>query len=196
MVKNKKITSEKIIGFDLDGVIVDHSALKIRVAKECGFDLKLEETPSDIMKHLVPDSVADKIKYRIYGDPETSLFAPLMAGAKDAIVGLKEKNIKYFLISRRKNTALAAGLLKNHGLWPEYFNEQNAFFVSNIEGKNEKSKELGINCYIDDEPKVLESLESVEDKFLFDQFDIRDGVEKFERIGSWAELFKRLTAQA
>ena len=75
------------------------------------------------------------------------------------------------------------------GLWPKYFNESNAFFVVEPIEKNIKAKELGITHYVDDETKILNVLEDVPNKFLFDHMNVfPEG--NYAKVTSHEELAK------
>lgn len=181
---------KKVIGFDLDGVIIDHTNLKIKLAKERGFILRPEETASDIFGNFIPKSQVQEIQYYLYDDLKTAFLSPLMAGAKEGLKQIKSVKIPYFLISRRKNAPIAVEILKHHELWPKYFNEDNVFFVETKEDKNKKSVACGVTDYIDDEISVLKKLTSVKNKFLFDKFNIATINGNFVKVSSWEELMK------
>ncbi len=187
MDKKKNKTT---IGFDLDGVIIDHTDIKIRLAANEGYELEAEQTCSEIMKNLLPSEVYKKIQYFIYEDPGEAVIQPLMAGVENNLRKIKEF-FPYYLISRRNSEQSkknAVNLLKIHKLWPAYFNERNVFFVFSREEKNTKARELGITHYIDDERKVLEKLEDVENKFFFNPFGVPEAPNGCKEIRSWDEL--------
>lgn len=181
--------NDKAIGFDMDGVIVDNTANKILLAKKFGIDLKPEETVAARIHKVIPDNIMSQIRPLLYDDPEMALTALLVRGAKDGLLRVKESGRPYFLISRRGNPAMAIKLLEGHGIWPAIFNPENAFFVREPEEKNEHAVRLGIDRYVDDEPSVLEKLEDVPNRFLFDQFR-QFGELSFshKKIHSWDEL--------
>lgn len=179
----------KIIGLDLDGVIADHTMQKINLAKQLGVRLRPEETPSDIIKSVMPLEFVRKLQFMLYEDPDTALCSPLMDGAHEALSKIAQNNIPYFLISRRRRPELAIKLLEMHGLWPLYFKENNSFFVREPEDKNIKARELGVTHYVDDEIKVLEKLADVRYKFLFDSLRIpRAENSVFTKVSSWSDL--------
>lgn len=184
-----KEVSGKIIGFDMDGVIVDNAPNKIRIAKTFGYDLKLEETASDFIDSIIPEGVMDQIRPLLYDDPVISMEAGLIDGAKEGLEAIKNSGKQYFLISRRHNHQRAVQLLEKLGIWPTYFNKKNAFFVFEPEEKNAKAIELGIDRYVDDEPSVLAKLTSVPERFLFDRFS-KFGELPFahKKVSSWKEL--------
>ncbi len=180
-----------IVGLDMDGVVIDSTENKIRFAKKFGFDLKPEETPAAVLDNLVPADILPEIQQLLYHRPETALTASVMSGADEGLERLKSSGTPYFLISRRKDPEIARELLKRRGLWPRYFNEQNAFFVVTPEDKNVKATELGVNIYLDDEPHVLEKLSFVKRRFLFDRFGLfADFPFVHKKVGSWEEFLR------
>jgi len=184
-MQNDDMNNKKAIGFDMDGVIIDFSQLRIKLAKDFGFQLRPEQTPSEVIKEFVPTEVVRALQRSAYSDPKTALSPPLIPGVKSALKNINKKNINYFLISRRRDSEIAIRLLRKHNLWPHFFNEKNACFVDSIEGKNLKAIEFGITHYLDDEVKVLEKLYNVKEKFLFDQFSIRSDAGFYTRVSSW-----------
>lgn len=182
-----------IIGLDMDGVIVDNTRNKIKLAKKLGFHLKPEDTPADFIVKLLPADALAEIRELLYHKPKTALEAELVPGAKIGLEKLKKSELKYFLISRRPNPDLAKNILEKLGVWPKYLNDQNAFFVNKPEEKNEKAIELGVNIYVDDQPSVLEKLTSVPNRFLFDRFGKFDELPfKHIKISSWGQFLYHL----
>ena len=114
-----------------------------------------------------------------------------MSGVKTVLTSIIKSGTPYFLVSRRKKARSAIKILKHHGLWPKYFNKNNAFFVKTPEDKNTKSIELGITHYIDDEQKVLNALVSVKNKYLFDQLNVFKN-SGYARVKSWKEVARLL----
>lgn len=189
-MKDLNIDKNPIIGFDMDGVIVDNADAKIRLAKVYGFELKLHHTPSEIIKTVLPQVILEKLQKTLYDSPRFALSTQLMRGAKSILTELTKKRIPIFLISRRKIPEVAIKILKKYSLWPQYFNKNNSFFVLHPEDKNTRAAKLGITHYIDDEMKVLSVLSSVPNKFLFDQFNVFDKADNYTKIKSWSEFKK------
>ncbi len=135
---------EKIIGLDLDGVIIDHTANKIKVGKSLGVDIDLADTPTDILGDILDPSVWRAIKRILYDDPVIALTPPLMVGVENGLRFLKENHYKYFLISRRKSTATAFQYLKTYSLWNTILTLPILFLlrVRQIKIKKLKSSEL------------------------------------------------------
>lgn len=180
-----------IIGLDMDGVIIDNTWSKIRFAKKLGFDLKPEDTPADFIEKNLPSEVLRELRPMLYDQPSTALQAITLRGAKSGLERLKKSGYHYFLISRRKNPELAVHLLKKRGVWPRYFNHQNAFFVAEPEDKDRLAKKLGVRIYLDDQPSVLEKLTSVRHRFLMDRFRIFTKT-PYVRVASWQEFIKKI----
>lgn len=180
--------NKKIFGFDMDGVIVDYTANKIRAAKKFGVLIKKEQTPSLIISTLLGQNYKDFKNY-LYGDLVKSIKPRLMPNTKQTLNLIKRHGVPYFLISRQQNQATAINTLKYHGLWPKYFNKQNTFFVLEPKDKEVKAKALGITHYIDDEQKVLGVLHSVPNKILFDSLGIFKN-SGYARVKSWKEVAK------
>lgn len=198
-MKNK-IDRPKIIGFDMDGVILDHTQNKLLLARKLNLNLKKEETPTDLIKTLIPSSNYPKFQSDLYDNPKFKYSCPLMPGTKQVLEKLIKNKTPYFLVSRRKKPTGATNILKRHGLWPKYFNKTNAFFVLTSKDKNTKSKELGITHYFDDQHTILNELVSVKNKFLFDHLDVfknpspfgkvRGKNSPYRRVKSWKEISK------
>ncbi len=181
---------KKVIGFDMDGVIIDHAKRKVILAKSLGFKIKIKETPSEIIKNLItPLPTYREFQRILYDAPETALYSPLMPEVKSVLTKIVKSNIPYYLISRRKQEKTAIALLTKHDLWPKYFNKKNTFFVLEPEDKEVKAKALGITHYIDDEQKVLDILHSVSNKILFDSLGIFKN-SGYTRVKSWKEVAK------
>ena len=185
---------DKIVGLDLDGVILDHSKNKIRYADLFGVSLTLRQTPSEIMETIVDPVVYGSIQKMIYGDPAIASHTPLITGARSGLMRMKRAGILPVLISRRFPSEFAVMALKKHGLWGAIFSYQNAFFVREKKDKDTVASRLGINTYLDDEPSVLRELASVKTKFLFDPMDAYRGAENdFARVHSWSEFIRQIT---
>ena len=177
-----------IIGFDLDGVILNHVVMKQRLAKQFGFDIQPSETSSEIMRKMIPREIWLQIQELLYDHQTFCLESPVADGAIDTLERLWQEQKAFFLISLRKNLDVAVEVLKYHKLWPKYFNENNTFFVQRREDKNTEASRLGITHYIDDEIGVLEKLNDVPNKFLFDPFKTDKSSHPYTAITSWKEL--------
>lgn len=186
----KSHVDKKILGFDMDGVIVDNSALKLKVAKSMGIHLSPLQTPAEIIKKYIDADVLRKLQLAIYHNPLISLDTKLMPGIKDLLDKVKEKKIPYFLVSRRLEPQITIDMLSKKGIWKKYFDKSNAFFVVTPEDKNTKAKALGITHYVDDETKILSALSDVPNRFLFDHLNVFPDSDKYTRVSSHEALSK------
>lgn len=179
------------IGLDFDGVIVDHTANKIKAAKELGVVLAVSDTPGDILKKKLEYGLYRKLQHMIYDDPSFALSVPLVAGVAQGLQRLKKSGVPFALISRQRDPATALKNLKAHGLWGRHFSEENVFFVPDTAGKEQKSAELGVSAYLDDQPSVLAGL-SVSDKFLLDPLRAYPPDGPYKQVASWDEFLSTL----
>lgn len=186
------VAKKPIVGFDMDGVILDNAGSKIKVAKKFGLTIKLSHTPSEILKTLMPQIVWEEFQNTLYDHPSFAFSTPLMRGVRTVLAELDKKKIPIFLISRRKVPAIAIKILEKHSLWPRYFNEKNSHFVDRPKDKDIKAAKLGITHYIDDELKVINVLSKVENRFLFDPFNVFKKSDQYIKIKSWPEFKKHL----
>lgn len=175
-----------VVGFDLDGVIIDHTENKIKKAKELGYDIKPEETSSQKLKSLISPGDYRAIQKFIYGKGTFS--ASPMQGALEILNDLR-KNYSLVIISRRmpESRDIALDWLREHDFLKLFKNH--IYFVDSDNEKDDVAKKLKIAAYVDDKLKVLRLLESVPNKILFDPlncFFIED--ESIKKIKNWQSL--------
>lgn len=193
MTKSKKNNSPAVhIGFDMDGVIIDHTIPKIRLAEKYGFSITAEQTPSDVLRNIMPEKIRKEFQHALYSDDKIALSAPLMRGVKPALREISKRGIPFALITRRKDPAVTILLLKKHGLWPDFFHDKNTFFVLEPEDKNVKALELGLTHYLDDELKVLRALTGVENRFLFDKYGVFSEDDLYKKVFSWQHFLTHI----
>src|SRR3989344_3413265 len=84
------------IGFDMDGVLLDNTDSKIRVAKRFGLKIKLDHTPSEILKTLMPQVVWEEFQNMLYDHPKFAYSTPLMRGTRAILAKLVRKKIPIF----------------------------------------------------------------------------------------------------
>ena len=181
-----------VIGFDLDGVIFDHTQNKIRIASRYGYQLTPEDTHAEVMGALFPPEIYREIKSQLYDEADGNLAAPLMSGAFAGLATLQEKGIPYFLVSLQKNPMHAMHLIELHGLWGEYFTPENTYFVKNAEEKHHTASALHVSHFIDDEPSILEVMTTIPHRVLFDTRDLFLEKTEYCRVKNWSELGKVL----
>jgi hypothetical protein len=179
---------DKIIGFDMDGVILDQTNLKIRLAKKYGWEIKPEQTYSDMVKKFIPREEWRIVQAILYDDLSVALKSPLTTGVKPLFKYLKNKKVPFYLISRRKIPENAIKILKKHELWPKYFNKKNSFFVSTKKDKDKYARKLRITHYIDDQWTVLDELKFVKNRFLFDPIGASDNTNNYIVVSNLKEF--------
>lgn len=192
-MRNKE--TRTIVGFDLDGTILSNFKVKLRVAKAMGVNLLPEQTPAELIMNYFPEDLYRKFQNTVY-DSKEALSPVLMKGVGSILADLKKKKIPFYLISRRKSPEPAIKVMQKLELWPKYFNKKNSFFVHRPEDKDKKAIELGVTHYIDDELKVINALQNVPNRYLFDQFDVFKKADHYIKIGSWSEFKKHLFKNA
>jgi len=189
MLKNNTIqTGPRIVGFDMDGVIINHAPNKIMLAKRYAVTLRPEETHSELLPGKFPREEYLAFQNMLYGNSDFALSAPLMLGAFDVLHEMKDRGIPFVLISRRREPENAIRLLKERKLWGDFFTEANAFFVGTPEEKNVASVREGVTHFFDDERKVLRAIPDVKRRFLFDSLRQFNDEDEFERVFDWKML--------
>lgn len=176
------------IGFDLDGVLIDHTTNKQKIAAQFGVTLTAQQTPSGVFQSHISQDIKTAVESSVYENSDMTQAPALMAGAAEFLERVRLAGISYTLISRRRDHAIAKRLLDHRGLHPYYFQEENTFFVPDKPSKNTKAIEVGVTHYIDDEPDVLEHLTGVAHKFLFDPHSVWPDSTTYVRVTSWQQL--------
>lgn len=183
-----------LLGLDMDGVILDHTAAKLELARAQGYRLTKKETASDIFNTIVDEATKRIVWDALYYDPKTALRAPLLRGVREGLAALTRRKASFVLISRRRNTAMAREVLKKRKLWGAYFSDQNSFFVEEKKDKDAKARELGVSWYVDDQPSVLRELASVKRHFLMDPLGAHRPSRAYVKVSSWPEFLRALRA--
>lgn len=177
-----------IIGFDLDGVIIDHTQNKMQIASRYGIPLAPEDTHAEHMgAHFTPELYRE-IKSQLYDSTHEALGAPLMAGAFATLAKLREQGIQYFLVSLQKNPMHASHLLEERGLWGTYFTPENTLFAKNADEKHALASQIGVTHFIDDEPNILDIMTTIPYRILFDSRSLFPDKNEYEHVHSWSEL--------
>lgn len=183
------------IGLDLDGVIIDHTINKIRLAKKSGYFLKPAQTSSETMKEIVPLEVKQFIQKGIYG--RVGLSSRQMKNSKKMLIKITKAFSVPHIISRRDHKhgqrKFALRWLKNNCFFPP-LKHNRILFAESEPFKNNICKKLNINVYLDDKIEVLNSLSSVKYKVLFNPYGHyhKNPPENIKIVKSWKEFFKYL----
>ena len=174
-----------VVGFDMDGVIIDHTENKITLAQRFGVILRPDETHSELLaRHFRRDDYL-ALQNELYGNTDLALSAPLMGGALNVLMELRKHGVPFVLISRRRVPENAIALLSRRGLWGEIFNESNAFFVQSPVEKNTVGLREEVSHFFDDERKVLLVMKDIGHRYLFDSFNQFSDEETFPRVHNW-----------
>ena len=194
MTARNKIVKKPVIGFDMDGVILDHHGNKRAILRKFGLPLTKKELASDNIMKRVPIDLAIRIHNLLYRDSKFATTPDIYKNVMKVLTFLQKNNITYYLVSRRHKptTKFAIRALQKHKLWPRFFNNRNTFFVHQIAGKHEKMLELKISHYVDDQPSVLKELKSVKNRILFDPHGSHGSAGHYKKIASWNEFLKGL----
>lgn len=184
----KDAVPQRILGFDMDGVIIDHTSYKTASLTDLGIAFSPTDMPAEKIKKLLTPEQKQTMSHNMYDLPEVALKAPLMAGALEGLTQVAASGVPYYLISLRKNPEIAIELLKRCGLWGEVFHDDNVFFVGEIADKERVASHLGVTHYVDDQVRVLEAIISVKNRFLFDTFNAYPDDSLYTRVASWKEV--------
>lgn len=187
MKKNTKNNNKIIIGFDFDDVIIDHTKARIKKVRELGYKINFGRAIANRLRlsEIVKRGDYKIIQQYIYG--KATLKAPPV---KDAIkiINKLAKNYKLIIISRREPNFqnLAIRWLEQHRLLKN-IPRQSIFFSENDAGKNIIAEKIGVFLFLDDKTEVLDAMENVPHKILFDQFGTVKNF-KFGKIKKWREF--------
>jgi len=177
------------IGFDLDGVLIDHSQVKVELAAQRGVRVPQARTNAVFFeKYFEKRETYLALQNELYSDPVVSLRSPLLSGATKTLDALSGAGISFTLVSRRRNSQWSQKVLEHHGLSPKYFDESNTYFVRKPEEKNHVAIRVGITHYIDDEPRILKHLLDVPNRFLMDPYGAFPPSEEYTSVRSHREF--------
>jgi hypothetical protein len=145
--------------------------------------------------YLSPETYKE-IKGQIYDLSPEALEAPLMEGVFDALARLKERGVAFHLISLQKNPMHALHLIENRGLWGTYFTPENTFFASDKAEKHRVALSLGVTHFVDDEPNVLDIMEHIPKRILFDNRSLFSREKDFLHARNWNDVMTLLEVGA
>lgn len=188
-------TGDIHIGLDLDGVLIDHAAQKVLLARQLGVSIRPEQTNPDILRDIMKRADYIRLQDRLNEDPVVSLQSPLMPGALPLLSALADRGIPFTLVSRRRNPQWAKKILEHHGMRPAYLHDGNTYFVGKPEEKNHVALRKGITHYLDDQIRVLKHLEDVPNKFLMDPHGIWAPTHWFGVVHSLPDFLRRIITQ-
>jgi hypothetical protein len=177
----------RIIGLDLDGTIVNHTANKLSLAADFGYALEPWQTSSNVMGRFMAKGHYDALRERLYG--EMTLSAPPMPGSLAAVARFGGDAL---VISARRedNRDVVMHWLEHNGFL-EHLRPDRVHFVGRSLDKAAFLPGLGVTAYVDDQVKVLRSLPEGVARFLFDEHDAADRYETdvtMRIIRAWEDL--------
>ena len=175
------------IGLDLDGVIIDHTDNKLRLASERGFELEPWQTNSNVMHQFVPEEEYGEIRRLAYN--EATIEAEPVEMALESILELPGE---LYIVSARYQSSVryAQNWLDQHRIYDSIPAER-IFFCSSEAEKKQHCHRLGLQFYLDDKLKVLNSLPFSVRRTLFDNHDISKKLKPGPEIGvvfAWPEF--------
>ena len=181
------------IGLDFDGVIIYHSQTKIQKAREFGFKIELDQTPSNRLKNSIEQRYYRQIQEYIYG-PDGTAQALMINGVDKGLQFFKDSGYEFFLISRRQPKFQSGALDWLGKNLPGVFDQEKILFVQQDIDKDKACQELKIQIYLDDKVTVLEKLKSVPQKFLYDPYHLRDDfkLKDIQPVSSWTEFLSHI----
>jgi hypothetical protein len=188
------MTQPLFLGFDLDGVIIDHTANKLMLAQRYGVLLTPEQSHAEHMSTYFTPEVFAEIREALYNEAPPALTAPLVQGAFRGLAVLRGAGVPYALISLRRDPIAAKRLLELRGLWGELFSDENVIFVRSGQEKYAAAQSLGVTHFTDDEPNILDIMSTIPHRILFDIHDQFSNRDDLTRVRNWEELTARVLA--
>jgi uncharacterized HAD superfamily protein len=184
-----KKDAKPILGFDLDGVIIDHTKNLIRLCHEFGFNIEPWQTVGYRLRKIIGEENYLKIRQILYGIA-TKNSTP-MVGVTDCLSRLKINGYQLYIISarHRENQPIAQQWLNRY--LAKIFNKQEIFFVEEESKKNRVCQKLKVDVYLDDKVDVLKNL-NVLKLYLFDRYNIRNDFDlgNIQPVSSWQEFYE------
>ena len=176
------------IGIDIDGVLIDFTDMKVRLAKRLGYCIRPHETHGVVLKKIMSRHNYENPQRHIYG--KATLALPPVAGAIKGFTYLSSRADVY-VISRRE-----AGRHYPRQWFAAHFHsfpQERIFFVGRDEYKERIAKRLGLEVFLDDRLSVLKGLPSVRQKFLLDPHSVFTKLPHgINRISSWPQFMRRV----
>jgi 5'(3')-deoxyribonucleotidase len=161
--------NKKRIGFDIDGVLLDHKKHRTMLARRMGYLDVTEKMSAEEVKSMM-DKKDDKKRQDLqYG--RLTLKTPATKGAARVLKKLG-KVYDIYVISARKpgdNRKYALRMLKKYFDFPE---EKINFVIHNFQ-KGFVARRLGLSIFIDDNKKSFYLMPQGVKKILFDEYQKR-----------------------
>ncbi|MEA3249489.1 MAG: hypothetical protein U9Q03_03965 [Patescibacteria group bacterium] len=181
------------IGLDFDGTMVDHGEHKMRLAAARGFSIERWQTNTNVMKQYLPSDDYSEIKEIVY--TLLTPHAPPMDGLVEHLAALEGE---LYLISARRSTSIrfAQEWLQGYNVY-DHIPAERVFFCPSSDEKHKFVQRLGIDVYLDDKARVLESLPRQTRKVLFDSDSISGRIDLHKDIeiaADWRDFVRLMEA--
>ena len=179
------------IGFDFNGVVINNTVTKSRVAKEFfGVDLKAENAFLRTLDGALPPENYEVLQDIVYGTSEMLTSPPLSEMGRTRLARLMRRN-EVFLVTRIQ----AAGVQFAKQWLREHWLKDRGLISVGPGGDKERVLRHGFDAYVDDDLEQLASLESVVSHlFLLDAPYNRSEAlpASIVRVSDWQELEERI----
>lgn len=153
------------IGFDLDGVIIDHRAHKLQQAAHFGYPLEPWQANTNFMATFMPKETYHAIQDNLYG--ELTLASPPVVGALETLANL---DAAFYIVAARTpaNIRYAQDWLNKYRVF-DLIPADQIFFCGTSEDKRTYCEMLHLHAFMDDKLAVLESLPAGVARVLYDE---------------------------
>ena len=182
------MSSHLHLGLDLDGTLADHTGAKLEITESLGYAFTPRETASEVLQHLMTPEHYRELQHRLYRKLADG--SPRNDGVLQTLEELRKRGWHFSLVSRRKGDGRAGA-----GTWiarelSELIPSDRLFFVDQDSEKDDVCAREGVVAFVDDQQGVLQYLQSVPCRILFDPFgnyeqQVFDGIVAMK---SWKEL--------
>jgi uncharacterized HAD superfamily protein len=177
------------VGLDLDGVIIDHTANKLKLAKGYGYALEPWQANTNVMKRFMERDHYESLQGELY--TIMTLEAPPVAGCLERLPELAGSSEIYIVSARSSDSVRhAQAWLMKHRLF-DLIPAERIFFCNDSKDKRGICDRLLVDVFLDDKLSVLASLPEKVKRVLFDPDDVARMLEMDSGIGvvsAWAEF--------
>ncbi len=171
------------IGLDLDGVIIDHTANKLKLAKDYGYALEPWQANTNLMKRFMDHDHYEALQDTLYTTMTPD--APAVIGALEHLPKLAGAEI--YIVSARPHESVryAQEWLTKHRLF-DLVPAERMFFCNDSKDKRGICDRLLVDLFLDDKLSVLTDLSVAVRKALFDP----DGIAETLDLGSGVSVVR------
>lgn len=175
------------LGIDLDGVVIDHRAHKLRLARERGYDLEPWQANTNLMGRYLPREAYAAIQRELYGP--LTLQAPSVPGAVEGLAALSGE--PYIVTAREAaSRVIVRQWLDQHGV-EESVPPGRVIFCADGEEKGSHCLRLGLGVFLEDKLSYLRRTPKTALRVLLDEdavADLLDVEPDIVVVRSWPEF--------